>query len=126
LTAWYVAVQAPGGGGGADEDGGEADGLDDGVGDRVIDGVGDGVLDGVDDGVIEGRAEDGGADGVPPVSVGVVQSRQSARLPAFRLEILNTAGGLPVCNRNAWRLACSGAFHSGRTAQWVASDTSDQ
>ena len=69
-----------------------------------------------------GGDEDGGADGedgVPPVSVGVCQSRQSARLPAFRLEILNTPAALPVFSRNFWRFCCNGVRHSGRTAQCV-------
>src|SRR5439155_20218625 len=54
---------------------------------------------------------------VPSESVGVVQSLQSARLPAFRLEIRNTPVEVPVFSRNFWRFCCNGVRHSGRTAQ---------
>jgi hypothetical protein len=62
----------------------------------------------------------------PSDSVGVDQSRQSARLPAARLEILITPGALPVFSRNFWMFCCNGVRHSGRTAQWLPSWMSDQ
>src|SRR5688572_11470676 len=55
----------------------------------------------------------------PSARVGVCQSLHSARLPGFRLEILNVPAPLPVFSRNFWMCCCKGVRHSGRTAQWV-------
>ncbi|MFC7763011.1 hypothetical protein ACFQY4_36875 [Catellatospora bangladeshensis] len=115
LTVRNAAPQVPvggGGDGGGDEGGGEDGGGEDGGG---------------EDGTVEGDGEFGGGEvGGPSSRVGVVQSRQSARLPDFRLEIRMTPAALPVLSRNFCRFCCSGVRHSLRTAQCVPSATSDQ
>src|SRR5690349_5471591 len=86
--------------------------------------VGGGLVGGGD---VGGGDVGGGLVGGGDVeSVGVVQSRQSARLPCLSDEMRIVPGSLPVRRRNLRRFCCSGVFHSGRTAQCVPSWTSDQ